>query len=893
MIRLTALILFLAPVLGAQEFATLPLDSLHWTGETVPGLNRRLSRWDIQHFVLCTPLVEGAEEAWLAIPAEILRPDGVRHRLGELELSVRGAGKQGVLWLPGPWPRMERYTFEFDPAQADRSEGAFLTSRYLAYAWRQAMGLPGGAWFRHQKEATAKALGALGIDLPEMDEHPRFEGGRPNGFEETFELFSGGRALSENLALDDAIGPVGGEVGSVALASIAGIEVPEINWEPLLEGKHPNLDPLSAFLPVDQHAVFFQSFDSLVRLCDEARRDGAPLLQVLEGSSEDVHSEERYERQLALPLDEVTRLFGTGLVERVALTGGDPYFRTGTDVALLFSSPHPDELAAAIRSRQAAAALAHADAETVGGRIGGVDYEGVRTPSRALCSFMARLGDVLLVTNSKVQLERITAVSAGREPALAEAPEYRWFRDRYPLGDSEDALIVVTDATIRRLASPRWRIGASRRTRAAAHMAEELAARLAAAIERGDSAEALAEIDAPRGGYGTFEFLTPISELDLETVTDQERSGYEDFRARYERRWREVFDPLAIRLRLQDSRLEADLSIRPLAVRSDYRDLIELTQGAHLDPAAGDLHEGALAHFAFALSTESTLYRQVGNFLRNGILRRMADPLAWTGSEVTLWLEQDPEFWEQAAKEEKPLAYLEENLYRLPIALRIPSTSELRLAAFLTAVRSFIEGSAPGLVSFETREYEGQGYVAILPEDLSQELGQPLALYYVTLPDAWVISLREDLIRAAIDRAAAPAQPSEEQEWLGQSAGITLERGFQDIVSVLWGEELRPSRYELAWRALPILDEWHRLVPEVDPVRFHHDHFGLDLREPGGGRYRYDPEEGCMISTTYGAPGAPLEGPVLPLEVLALERARLGVTFEEGDGLRARVVLER
>ena len=45
---------------------------------------------------------------------------------------------------------------------------------------------------------------------------------------------------------------------------------------------------------------------------------------------------------------------------------------------------------------------------------------------------------------------------------------------RYPITDKmkEDAFLMITDATIRRWCGPEWRIGASRRTRAASSLSE-------------------------------------------------------------------------------------------------------------------------------------------------------------------------------------------------------------------------------------------------------------------------------------------------------------------------------------------------------------------------------------------------------------------------------------
>jgi hypothetical protein len=83
------------------------------------------------------------------------------------------------------------------------------------------------------------------------------------------------------------------------------------------------------------------------------------------------------------------------------------------------------------------------------------------------------------LANSTHQLRRLAEVRDGKSPSLATLPEYVFFRDRYKLGDPEEtALLFLSDATIRRWCGPRWRIGTSRRTRAAAVLAEMQASQM-------------------------------------------------------------------------------------------------------------------------------------------------------------------------------------------------------------------------------------------------------------------------------------------------------------------------------------------------------------------------------------------------------------------------------
>ena len=82
-------------------------------------------------------------------------------------------------------------------------------------------------------------------------------------------------------------------------------------------------------------------------------------------------------------------------------------------------------------------------------------YLGVVSPDRSVCSYVAALDQVVLVSNSLYQLGYLVNVAKGKKPALASQDEYIFFRDRYARSEKEDAaLLVLTDATIRRWCGP-------------------------------------------------------------------------------------------------------------------------------------------------------------------------------------------------------------------------------------------------------------------------------------------------------------------------------------------------------------------------------------------------------------------------------------------------------
>jgi hypothetical protein len=265
----------------------------------------------------------------------------------------------------------------------------------------------------------------------------------------------------------------------VDVASISGITVRELDWQELIRGLQPVLDPLAASIPADQHVMFLRDFKAALALADEADRQGTPVLQIAEPRSENAKTLERYQRQLGLSLGGAARMFGPQLIGSVALTGSDPYFRTGTDVAVLLEAKDPAALAKLLVAQVAQSAAGVAGAQAIDSKVQDVPVAGTRAPDRTICSYVAAVGPAVVVTNSPAQLERLISVWKETIPSIKSLPEYTFFRHRYPRGDAQEtALLFLSDATIRRWCGPRWRIASSRRTLAAAALQDQQAAHL-------------------------------------------------------------------------------------------------------------------------------------------------------------------------------------------------------------------------------------------------------------------------------------------------------------------------------------------------------------------------------------------------------------------------------
>ncbi|MBW3597627.1 MAG: hypothetical protein KY475_10165 [Planctomycetes bacterium] len=289
--------------------------------------------------------------------------------------------------------------------------------------------------------------------------------------------------------------------------------------------------------------------------------------------------------------------------------------------------------------------------------------------------------------------------------------------------------------------------------------------------------------------------------------------------------------------------------------------------------------------------------KSYGN-LAQGMIR--VNPLSWIGKSAAVYADRDPFFRDWAAAE-TPDDFLEDNLHRLPVALHVSARSGLRLTAFLTALRGFIEQTAPGMTEWETKSHNDEPYVKIAPSERAQsDLGDEfdrLAIYYAASGQGLTVSLNESVLQRALDRQKARREadgqaqdPKDVAPWIGDNLCLRVDRDALAIVQAGWGDDYRRAMQARSWGNLPILNEWRRLFPEQDPLALHERFWGARPVCPGGGEYVWNEAWRTYESTVYGHAGEPKQGPGLPASLQDVSQANFGLTFEE-NGLRGRVEL--
>ncbi len=273
---LASLVASLIAALSAVAFAEdaffhFPIASLNFTEGVLPTTAQppRFD-WRLSGALQPCAVLEGEGEVYISGESlEPWRPPGELYRNAAIAIRVpKGKGVVGRLFVPKPdFSGMVALSFKVDTkVENPESKNEFFKAKENHYRRLREQNIAGGAWFRHQESEAAKAHGATPSAILNGQNRPprRWASTPDDSYDSTYELFSGGRAISENLQLDRVLAPVGSNTATIEITNLQGITVREMDWKPLLRDCKPKKDALACCIPFDQHALFFPSFAALV-----------------------------------------------------------------------------------------------------------------------------------------------------------------------------------------------------------------------------------------------------------------------------------------------------------------------------------------------------------------------------------------------------------------------------------------------------------------------------------------------------------------------------------------------------------------------------------------------------------------------------------------------------
>jgi len=409
-----------------------------------------------------------------------------------------------------------------------------------------------------------------------------------------YSLFSGEAAIRETLQ-QQLIEPDAGAVGTaVPVDALEGPTVASHPFDELLAGGAPAGDlELARLVPPDRYFFYTDRPAGLLDWLARAVALTGELAALGQQPLLERQLVDRYLRRLGLDREALGRLIT--LAPELALFGPDLYLADGSHLTLLLRLPDPMEpllnLLPGLPGEAAVTAVG--ENPTV---------------------HLARHGEILILSSSAAEANAALALArADGAGSLGVSAEFRYLLGQLPLADDSDEIFgYFSDPFIRAMVGPRLKIAQHRRRMVRAQLDLVTAAALLYELDHGRPAsldDLLAAglvaqdwLDLPDGGrlvlgdggvarapgYGEPGAMTPLTDLAVTTATPAEAAGYRRYVDDYNRYWSEYFDPVAIRVRLDDP-LTVDTLILPLIENSIYNNVRMAVGGGPVDlspPAA-------------------------------------------------------------------------------------------------------------------------------------------------------------------------------------------------------------------------------------------------------------------------------------------------------------------
>ena len=296
---------------SAETYRSVLLDKIKIEGpkeEVAAALEQEVDTYQLR---LMGARIDG--ESYLAMED----PEVGELRQGLMFIVFKGDAKlpiSGAIDLVQDYSGDEVKTYRFtipEGSAKEIKEEEFLKARQAWAEVRTIFQLPGRPWFNHQSNHED------GLD--EVDEEVlEYE------MMQTYDIFSGGRAIADNLALNrDLILALDKEEEKVRIDTIDGVKVKAIDWSKHLPKGEVAIDPLAFSIPEDQHALFAPSLHGLLDLMGRVDAETVPLAGMASSESSYRGLLKRYRQQLGLDLsDAAARLALLKFFE--ALGHGDP-----------------------------------------------------------------------------------------------------------------------------------------------------------------------------------------------------------------------------------------------------------------------------------------------------------------------------------------------------------------------------------------------------------------------------------------------------------------------------------------------------------------------------------------------------------------------------------------
>lgn len=377
---------------------------------------------------------------------------------------------------------------------------------------------------------------------------------------------------------------------TISLDSIEGVTVKSHPYGKMLGDTAVTPPALLQNVPADHLVLHVPNPKAMLPFLDGGADFIGSLGTTVVGRSIQYDLKDRYLARLGVNQDWLEQILQLGVVREFAIFAPDLFLIDGTDLTIVSQIAKPAYLSGLFKI---------INIGNLGEEVVAVGTQGGRQ------AFWAMRGDKLVISTSESEMALALRLMEDPSASLAESEEYQYMLTQVPLQDSTRMMLYFSDPFIRRLVSPKVKIGQLRRARARATMEYVTASILRANLDGLHNVDIAKLVEAGylagdlhledfqiaedgrvvSDTYGSLAQPVSLSELDIDKVTPSESAAYQTYLDNYNRFWRQFFDPIAIRVDdMSDGGLAMTTFILPLIDNSLYDNVKSLL--VHADGTA-------------------------------------------------------------------------------------------------------------------------------------------------------------------------------------------------------------------------------------------------------------------------------------------------------------------
>ncbi len=712
-----------------------------------------------------------------------------------------------------------------------------------------------------------------------------FQEERRGGGPDLYSMTTGALAIQESLQLEEMTGRQSVPTErTIAVDSLEGPNIKPHPFDEMLQGRDFKIFPAAGLIPYDNYYCHFTSISKEIATSDLMKQWGTSLLRAISVSARDADLPSRYQDQLCIDISTLTRLFGELVIGEIAITGGDPFLREGSDAAIIIQVKNQMVFNKMMKSYADKALKVNPNAKRTESNYNGISIQSIATPDRSINSHSAYLDDYKVYSNSMDTLKLIIDTHSKKRKSMADNIDFKYIRTIFPgTAEAEDGFIYMSDSFIRKLLSARWKIEAQRRIICQNHlrmignaatmykteMRKE--ATVSTLVDEGYLSDKITQ--CPDGGaysldesgrafctvHNCLQYCTPVASVAVDKAAEAEAEDYKEFVSRYNNYWSRYFDPIGIRFKV-GNHIEVETCILPLIENSIYNQLREIVGGEPVQLNSQLITDGTIVSIGGKLNLDSNSNREIqrmipilpeiSNYFGDNLSINFYDSdVLFTFSESGMGM-----FGRWMDLKGQIVFGLIASSINLPVYAVLDLKDEALAATYIqeilkVAQLKFSAEGRRGFSGFDIEPYSAGEYKGYAVNTVTFRLAIiKFRLYYAIASNRLIVSTKRYVLEKALDAIGS-----------GQSnatANLQLEikpRAFnklRPIVRVGWQERMRDACLKNI-EPVRALVECHSATEEtLNTVSKKVE--GVTLRCPSGGEYKYDNARDMVYCTVHG-----------------------------------------